>query len=103
MKIVVAADSFKGSMRSDEAGEIIAKGIRESLPDAEILAIPVADGGEGTTDAVIRATGGELREVHATGPLGDPVTALFGLLPGGKTAVMEMASARWRLSGIRKP
>jgi glycerate kinase len=93
MKIVVAADSFKGSMRSDEAGEIIAAGLREELSDAEIVVIPVADGGEGTTDAVIRATGGELRSVEVTGPLGDPVTAGYGLLPGGRTAVMEMASA----------
>jgi glycerate kinase len=93
MKIVVAADSFKGSMRSDEAGEIIAAGLREELSDAEIIVIPVADGGEGTTDAVIRATGGKLRSVEVTGPLGDPVTAGYGLLPGGRTAVMEMASA----------
>ena len=93
MRIVVAVDSFKGSMRSDEAGEIIAGGLREELSDTEIIVIPVADGGEGTTDAVIRATGGELRSVSVTGPLGDPTTATFGLLPGGKTAAMEMASA----------
>ena len=93
MKIVIATDSFKGSMRSDEAGKIIAAALRESLSDAEIKVIPVADGGEGTTDAVIRATGGELRSVQATGPLGDPVTAHYGLLPDGKTAVMEMASS----------
>ena len=93
MKIVVAADSFKGSMRSDEAGSIIADGIRESLGDAEIKVIPVADGGEGTTDAVIRATGGEIKEVAVTGPLGDPATAHYGLLPDGQTAIMEMASA----------
>ena len=68
MKIVVAADSFKGSMRSDEAGAIIADALRESLVDAEIVVIPVADGGEGTTDAVVRATGGELRSVTVTGP-----------------------------------
>ena len=93
MKIVIAADSFKGSMRSDEAGAIIAEALRESLLDAEITVIPVADGGEGTTDAVIRATGGEIRTVEVTGPLGEPVTASFGLLPGGTKAVMEMASA----------
>jgi len=93
VKIVVAADSFKGSMRSDEAGAVIADALRESLGDAQIKVIPVADGGEGTTDAVIRATGGELRAVEVTGPLGDPVIAHYGLLPDGKTAVMEMASA----------
>ena len=93
MKIVVAVDSFKGSMRSDEAGSIIAGGLREALGDAEITVIPVADGGEGTTDAVIRATGGGLRSVEVTGPLGHRVTAVYGLLPDGKTAVMEMSSA----------
>jgi glycerate kinase len=93
VKIVVAADSFKGSMRSDEAGEIIADALRESLSDAEIKVIPVADGGEGTTDAVVRATGGELKPVEVTGPLGAEVTAHYGVLPDGKTAVMEMASA----------
>ena len=93
MKIVVAVDSFKCSMRSDEAGSIIAGGLREALGDAEITVIPVADGGEGTTDAVIRATGGGLRSVEVTGPLGDLVTAVYGLLPDGKTAVMEMSTA----------
>lgn len=93
MRIVVAVDSFKGSMRSDEAGEIIAGGLRVGLPDAEIVVIPMADGGEGTADAVVRATGGELRPVPVTGPLGDPATAVYGVLPDGRTAVMEMASA----------
>ena len=90
---MVATDSFKGSMRSDEAGSIIADGIRESLGNAEIKVIPVADGGEGTTDAVVRATGGEIKEVAVTGPLGDPATAHYGILPDGQTAIMEMASA----------
>ncbi len=98
MKIVVAVDSYKGSMPSDEAGEIIAGGLREGLSEAEIVVIPVADGGEGTTDAVIRATGGEWRSVKVTGPLGEPVTAAYGVHPGGRTAVMEMASA----SGIER-
>jgi glycerate kinase len=93
MKIVIAADSFKGCMRSDEVGAIIADGLRDSLQGAEIKVIPVADGGEGTTDAVIRATGGKINEVTVTGPLGEPVTAEFGLLPDGRTAIMEMASA----------
>lgn len=93
MKIVVAVDSFKGSMRSDEAGAIIAAGLREALSEDDIVVIPVADGGEGTTDAVIRAAGGELRTVEVTGPLGGSVTAVYGLLPDGETAVLEMASA----------
>ncbi len=93
MKIVVAADSFKGSMRSDEVGGVIADALRESLGDDEIIVIPMADGGEGTTDAVVRATGGELRSVKVTGPLGEPAAAVYGMLPDGRTAVMEMASA----------
>jgi len=93
MKIVVATDSFKGSMRSDEAGSIIAEALLESLGDAEIIVIPVADGGEGTTDAVVRATGAELKPVEVTGPFGEGVTAHYGLFPDGETAIMEMASA----------
>jgi glycerate kinase len=93
MKIVVAADSFKGSMRSDQAGSIIAEALRESLRTSEITVIPVADGGEGTTDAIVRATGGQLESIEVTGPLGDRVTAQYGLLPDGRTAVMEMATA----------
>lgn len=93
MKIVVATDSFKGHLRSDEVGAIVADALRESLSDAEIIVIPMADGGEGTTDAVVRATGGDWRTVPVTGPLGEPTTAAYGLLPDGRTAVMEMASA----------
>ena len=73
-------------MGSDEAGQIIAVGLRSSLPEAEIMVIPVADGGEGTTDAVVRATGGTIETVEVTGPLGDTVTAHYGLLPDGVTA-----------------
>ena len=65
-------------------GAIIAGGLRESLEDAEILVIPVADGGEGTTEAVIRATGGEIRTAEVTGPLGNPVTASFGFFPAAR-------------------
>jgi glycerate kinase len=93
MKIVVAPDSFKGCMTSEEAGTIIGAAFRAQLAKAEIVVIPMADGGEGTTDAVVRATGGELRSVTVTGPLGEAVTAAYGMLPDGKTAVMEMASA----------
>ena len=81
MKIVVAMDGFKGTLRSDEAGMIIAEALRENLPDAGIAVIPVADGGEGTTDAVVRATGGEMQAVEVTGPLEEAVTAHYGLLP----------------------
>jgi glycerate kinase len=93
MKVVIAPDSFKGNMSSQEAGEIIAEALQASLPAAELVVIPVADGGEGTTDAVVTATGGIIREVRVTGPLGEPVTACYGMLPDARTAVMEMASA----------
>jgi len=93
MKIVVATDSFKGCMTSEEAGTIIAEAFRERLTGSEIVVIPMADGGEGTTEAVLAATGGERRTVRVTGPLGGRHEALFGLLPDGRTAVMEMASA----------
>jgi glycerate kinase len=93
MKIVVALDSFKGCMTSEEAGTIIGEAFREHFSNAKIVVIPIADGGEGTTDAVVRAAGGELRLVPVTGPLGEPVMAAYGLLPDGMTAVMEMASA----------
>ena len=93
MKVVIATDSFKNTMRSDEAGSIIGDALRASLRDAKIVVLPMADGGEGTTDAVVGATGGTVQAVDVTGPLGETVTAHFGLLPDGRTAVMEMASA----------
>jgi glycerate kinase len=92
MKIVVAPDSYKGNMRSAVVCEIIRAAILSEAPDAEVLAFPMADGGEGTVDAVVAATGGEFRELEVCGPLGEPVNARYGLLPDG-SAVMEMASA----------
>ncbi len=92
MKIVVAPDSFKGSNSSVRVAEIIERGVRVIFPDAEIVRIPVADGGEGTVEAVIAAAGGEYRDVEVTGPLGERVTARYGLLPGGR-GVIEMAAA----------
>jgi glycerate kinase len=93
VKIVIAPDSFKGCMTSAEAGSIIADAFREVLHDAEIVVMPMADGGEGTTRVVVEATGGEERRVEVTGPMGEPVEAVFGLLADGRTAVVEMASA----------
>jgi glycerate kinase len=93
MKILVAVDAFKGCLSSFDAGEIIARGLRESLAGVEATVLAVADGGEGTSDAVRRAVGGELRSVAVTGPLGDPVPAAYALLPDGRTAVLEMAAA----------
>jgi glycerate kinase len=92
MKIVIAPDSFKGNMRSSRVCEIIRLAILREIPDAEVRAFPMADGGEGTVDAMVAATGGKLCSLNVCGPLGNPVEAHYGLLPDG-TAVMEMAAA----------
>jgi len=92
MKIVVAPDSFKGNMRSTRVCEIIEQAILRETPNTEVISIPMADGGEGTVDAVVTATDGTFRSLKVRGPLGDPVEAQYGLLPDG-TAIMEMASA----------
>jgi glycerate 2-kinase len=93
MKIVVAPQALKGSLSAFEAGLAIAQGIREVYPAAEIRIVPVADGGEGTTRALVDATGGRLVEREVTGPLGEKVRASFGLLGDGQGAVIEMASS----------
>lgn len=94
MKIVLAPDSFKGSLTALEVCEALREGVVRVLPGAEIIAVPMADGGEGTTEALVAATGGVLHTVEATGPLpGDrpKVTGRIGLLHDGHTAVIEMA------------
>lgn len=92
MKIVIAPDSFKGSSSAIQVAERIAKGIRKVSPDAEIVKIPVADGGEGTVEAVVAGGNGIFRDVEVTGPLGDRITARYGILDGTR-AVIEMAAA----------
>ena len=92
MKAVIAIDSFKGSLSSLEAGEAAAAGVRRAIPGAECVVRPLADGGEGTVEALVGGMGGEFRDVAVTGPAGRSVTARYGLLPGG-VAVMEMAQA----------
>ena len=91
MKVVIAIDSFKGSLDSISAGKAAALGIRRAIPGAECVVRPLADGGEGTVDALVAGMGGELREVTVRGPLGEPTRAKYGLV--GETAVMEMAQA----------
>jgi glycerate 2-kinase len=93
MKIVVAPNAFKGSLTAAQAAAAIARGVREVLPDAEIVEVPVADGGDGTVDALVSAHHGEYGWVEVEGPLGDPVRAPYGLIEGGRTAVVELASA----------
>ena len=91
MRIVFAIDSFKGSLSSLMAGNAAAEGARRVFPDAECIVRPLADGGEGTVEALVSGLGGELLEVKVTGPALRPVKAVYGKV--GETAVMEMAQA----------
>lgn len=93
MKVVIAIDSLKGSLSSMEAGTAIKDGILASKPDAEVIVKPLADGGEGTTDALIEGMNGERIDLTVTGPMHTPVDAYYGYLKDTNTAVMEMASA----------
>ena len=93
MRVVVAPQSLKGSLSAAEAGQAIARGVREVYPDAEISIVPVADGGEGTTQALVDASGGKVIQRAVTGPLGAPVQAFLGLMGDGRTAVIEMAAS----------
>jgi glycerate kinase len=93
MKIVIAPDSFKGNIRSPEICEIISKGIWAEVPDAEVITVPMADGGEGTTEAAVLSTQGSFRKATVTGPNGKAVEAEFGILGNSEIAVMEMAAA----------
>ncbi|MBE8973270.1 glycerate kinase, partial [Escherichia coli] len=93
MKIIIAPDSFKESLSASAVADAIERGLRRALPDAEYVKLPIADGGEGTVDALINATAGQLIFVPVTGPMGRPVNGFFGLLGDGKTAVIEVAAA----------
>ena len=92
MKIVIAPDSFKESMTAKEACEAIEKGMKIALPNAEFIKVPMADGGEGTTQSLVDATEGKMYFVETTGPLGEKVKSKFGILGNGEIAVLEMAS-----------
>ena len=93
MKIVVAPDSFKGSVSALEAARAIEQGIRRVFPEAVIEKVPMADGGEGTVQSLVDATGGHIHTRRVLAPLGNEVEAKFGILADGETAVIEMASA----------
>lgn len=93
MKIVIAPDSYKESLSASEVAQAIEKGFREIFPDAQYVSIPVADGGEGTVEAMIAATQGSERHAWVTGPLGEKVNASWGISGDGKTAFIEMAAA----------
>ena len=93
MKIVVAIDSFKGSMSSLEAGKAIKMGVHKARPEAKVIIRPLADGGEGTVEALSIGMGGELIKVNVTGPAGKPVMAEYGIIESTKTAIIEMSQA----------
>jgi glycerate kinase len=93
MKIVIAPDSFKESLTSIAAADQIEAGFRAVLPFASYLKVPVADGGEGTVEAMVNATRGRMVDASVTGPLGDRIPSSYGVLGDGRTAVIEMAAA----------
>lgn len=92
-KVVVAIDSFKGSLSTFQSGDAIKNGINSVYPDAEVVISPIADGGEGTVEAIVSATSGEMVTVEVTNPLGKRITAGYGMAPKTKTAIIEMSAA----------
>ena len=96
MKIVIAPQAFKGSISALRAAEMMAEGVRRVFPDARTELAPVADGGDGTLETLVEASGGEVRSSEVTGPLGERRTAVWGAMGDGRTAVIEMA----RTSGL---
>ena len=93
MKIVLAPDSFKESLSALQVAESIERGFKQVLPNAEYVKFPMADGGEGTVQSLVDATGGRIIKKTVTGPLGEAAEAFFGILGNEKTAVIEMAAA----------
>lgn len=93
MKIVIAPDSYKESLSALEVATQIEAGFREVFPNASYVKLPVADGGEGTVEAMVAATNGEIIEVNVTGPLGDPIRAFYGISGDQQQAFIEMAAA----------
>jgi glycerate 2-kinase len=92
MKVVVAPNAFKGSLTASQAAAAIARGVREVFPEAEVLEVPVADGGDGTVEALVSAHRGTYLTADVEGPLGNPVQAMYGLIEAGRTGVVELAS-----------
>ena len=93
MKVVVAIDSFKGSLSSIEAGEAAKKGILKAIPKAEVVVRPLADGGEGTVEVLSLGMSGKLENIEVTGPLGQKVTCRYGIVESKSLAIIEMAKA----------
>lgn len=93
MKITVSIDSFKGSLSTFEASSAVKEGVLRAIPNADVVCVPLADGGEGTVEAIVSAGNGEFVSVNVSGPLSRPVTAVYGYIKKTKTAVIEMSSA----------
>lgn len=93
MKIIIAPDAFKDSLSAADAAEAIAQGLAQAWPEAELVQCPMADGGEGTVEAVLAACNGEWRSERVQGPLGGQVQARWGWLAASHTAIIEMAEA----------
>jgi len=93
LRIIVAPDSYKGSVSALGVANAMEKGILAVFPEANVCKIPIADGGEGTVEAMVTATGGKIIVEHVMGPLGDTVEAFWGIMGDGKTGVIEMAAA----------
>jgi glycerate kinase len=93
LKILVAPNALKESLSAIDAAHAIARGVRRGLPNARVIEIPIADGGDGTLEAVISGTGGRILKKRIVGPLGNSITAEFGITGDGKTAVIEMSRA----------
>ena len=93
MRIMIAPDSFKGSLSAVLAADAISRGVHKIFPEADLIKMPVADGGEGTVQALVAATKGKLFSERVVGPLGNEVEAIWGVLGDGETAVLEMAEA----------
>jgi len=93
MKIVLAPDSFKGNLTSQQVASALEKGIKRVIPNANCIKVPMADGGEGTVQSLVEATGGKFIRKRVKGPAGRPVSARYGILSDGKTAVIEVAEA----------
>ena len=97
MKIIIAPDSFKGSLTAQEAAKAIKKGVNCILPNADIIEIPLADGGDGTMEILVLSTNGQIKETEAIDPLCRSIVAPYGILGDGQTAVIEMAA----ISGLK--
>ena len=93
MKFLIAPNAFKGTLTASQAATAIARGVRDVFPDADVVEVPVADGGDGTADELVAARHGEHRSARVEGPLGDPAEASYGLIDSGHTAVVELATA----------